>query len=70
MFAIGQRASRIAITRQTVVLSRYVAAIARRPGCRARCALPAAVVMPVAVVVVRRDDAMSAKGLRCFLVIG
>ena len=30
------------ITRQIVILSRHVAAIARRPGCRALCALPAA----------------------------
>jgi hypothetical protein len=42
MFAIRQRASRIVITRQTVVLSRHVVAVARRPDCRALCALPAA----------------------------
>jgi hypothetical protein len=57
MFAIRQRASRIVITRQTVVLSRHVAAIARRPGCRALCALPAACRRgdAVAVVVAGRD---------------
>lgn len=61
MFAIRQRASRIVITRQTVVLSRHVAAIARYPGCRALCRAAGRRGDAVAVVVGRGD----AVRLRC-----